>query len=205
VLVSSKKPTPADPRPVAARKKLRTHKMKKFLITAGAAVALMAAANFDSSRAQTGEKPAPAPAQAEPMMKSTPTQTEPATGPADNQIADDVDARIAQLKANLRLTVDEEKNWPALQSALHDDGITQLKAAMESPERPRRHEREDQERSERPNDIALLREVADRLTAKGAALKKLADVAEPLYASLDDRQRRELFQFLRTDFELRRR
>ena len=177
--------------------------MKKFLITAGAAVALMAAANVDSSGAQTGDKPAPA--QAEPMMKSTPNQAEPATGPADNQIANDVDARIAQLKANLRLTVDQEKNWPALQTALHDDGIGQLKAAMESPERPRRHEREDQDRSERPSDIALLREMADSLTARGAALKKLADAADPLYASLDDRQRRELFQFMRTDFELRRR
>ena len=55
-----------------------------------------------------------------------------------------------------------------------------------------------------PDDIALLREMADSLSARGA-LKKLADAADPLYASLDDRQRRELFQFLRTDFELRRR
>ena len=139
-------------------------------------------------------------------MKSTPTQAEPTTGPADNQIANDVDARIALLKANLRLTVDQEKNWPALQAALHDDGVGQLKAAMENPEHPpRRHEREDQDRSERPNDIAMLREMADSLTARGAALKKLADAADPLYASLDDRQRRELFQFMRTDFELRRR
>ena len=101
-------------------------------------------------------------------MKSTATQTETPTGPADNQIANDVDARIAQLKANLRLTVDQEKNWPALQAALHDDGVGQLKTAMENPERPRRHEREDQDRSERPNDIALLREMADSLSARGA-------------------------------------
>jgi hypothetical protein len=37
-----------------------------------------------------------------------------------------VDARIAQFKANLSLTVDQAKNWPGLQSALHDDGIAQL-------------------------------------------------------------------------------
>lgn len=177
--------------------------MKNVLITGLASAALMGAASLNVSHAQTSDKPPPA--QAEPMMKSSPAQAEPAVGPADNQIANDVDARIAQLKANLHLTVDQEKHWPALQTALHDDGIAQLKAALESPERPRRHEREVQDRSERPDDIAILREMADSLTARGASLKKLADAADPLYASLDDRQRHELVQFLRSDFELRRR
>ena len=49
-----------------------------------------------------------------------------------------------------------------------------------------------------------MRVMADMLSARGASLKKLADAAEPLYGSLDDRQKHELFQFLRTDFEWRR-
>jgi hypothetical protein len=49
-----------------------------------------------------------------------------------------------------------------------------------------------------------MRMKADDLSARGASLKKLADAAEPLYGSLDDRQKRELVQFLTTDFEKRR-
>ena len=37
-----------------------------------------------------------------------------------NQIVDMADARIAQLKADLRLTPDQDKNWGSFQSALHD-------------------------------------------------------------------------------------
>ena len=177
--------------------------MKKLLIAGLASAALTGAASFNVLHAQTNDNPPPA--QAEPMMKPSPAQAEAAAGPADNQIANDVDARIAQLKASLHLTVDQEKNWPDLQTALHEEGVGQLKAALESPERPRRHDRKSQDRSERPDDIALLREMAASLAARGAALKKLADAADPLYASLDDRQKRELFQFLRSDFELRRR
>ena len=37
-----------------------------------------------------------------------------------NQVVDMADARIAQLKAELRLTPDQDKNWGTFQSALHD-------------------------------------------------------------------------------------
>lgn len=50
-----------------------------------------------------------------------------------------------------------------------------------------------------------MRTMADDLTARGAALKKLADAAEPLYGSLDDRQKNELIRFLRITFERRHR
>ena len=163
--------------------------MKK-LIVIGIASALAVFPQINGSIAQTGDK-APA------------GQSEQKTGPAENQIANEVDARIAQLKANLNLTVDQEKNWPGLQSALHDYGIGQLKSAMDKENRPSRRDRE-QQGQDRPNDIALMRTMADDLGARGASLKKLADAAEPLYGSLDDRQKHELFHFLRTDFENRR-
>jgi hypothetical protein len=43
--------------------------------------------------------------------------------PTANQIADEVDARIAKLKAELRLTEDQSKNWGSVQTALHDIGV----------------------------------------------------------------------------------
>jgi hypothetical protein len=40
--------------------------------------------------------------------------------PTANQLIDQADARIAELKADLRLTTDEDKNWDGFQSAVHD-------------------------------------------------------------------------------------
>jgi hypothetical protein len=164
--------------------------MKKFMILGIATAALISSAQINVSNAQSGDK-------------SPPAQSEQKTGPADNQVANDVDARIAQLKANLRLTVDQEKNWSGVQTALHDYGIGQSKNGMESRNRPSRRDREEQGQ-DRPNDIAMMRTMADSLSAKGAALKKFADAAEPLYGSLDDRQKHELVQFLRAEFDTRR-
>ncbi|MGA7426058.1 MAG: hypothetical protein WBX07_05590, partial [Rhodoplanes sp.] len=39
-----------------------------------------------------------------------------------NQIAAEMDARSARIKADLRLTPEQEKNWPGLESALRDIG-----------------------------------------------------------------------------------
>ncbi|WP_294531855.1 Spy/CpxP family protein refolding chaperone [uncultured Rhodoblastus sp.] len=163
--------------------------MKKRILIGLASAALTGFPLLNGSIAQTDNKTPAA-------------QAERNTGPADNQIANEVDARIAHLKAQLNLSVDQEKNWPGLQSALHDYGVGQLKHAIESENRPSRRERARQGQ-ERPNEIGVLRTIADNLAARGASLKKLADAAEPLYATLDERQQHELFQFLRTDFERR--
>src|SRR5665213_1266143 len=40
------------------------------------------------------------------------------------------DARIAALHAGLKLTADQEKNWPAVESALRGDVMTQRGAAL---------------------------------------------------------------------------
>jgi zinc resistance-associated protein len=88
------------------------------------------------------------------------------------------DARIAALHAGLKLTPDQEKNWPAVEGALHDLA-----------------KQRDQRRAERagnppPQDpIERLARRAERMQGQGAALKKLADAAGPLYRSLDDAQK----------------
>jgi hypothetical protein len=88
------------------------------------------------------------------------------------------DARIAGLHAGLKLTPEQEKNWPALESALRDMGKQRQErfAARATAERP-------------ANPIERLNLMADAMQARGAALKKVADAAGPLYSSLDDAQK----------------
>src|SRR4029078_325789 len=74
------------------------------------------------------------------------------------------DARVASLKAGLKLTAEQEKNWPAGETAMRD-------LAKERADRPanRRHPR-------RGGDaMARLRQGADAMTTRAASLKKLAD------------------------------
>ncbi len=88
------------------------------------------------------------------------------------------DARIAALHAGLQLTPDQEKNWPAVESALKDLAKQRSDwfAARASADKPKT-----------PIDRLALR--ADRMTSRGAALKKLADAAGPLYGSLNPDQK----------------
>jgi hypothetical protein len=101
------------------------------------------------------------------------------------------DARIAALKAGLKLTPDQEKNWPALEQALKQAAkqrSDQYAAAHASADR-------------RGDPIDRLRNYADDLTTRGATLKSVADAAAPLYQSLDDAQKRRFVRLAR--FEAR--
>lgn len=94
------------------------------------------------------------------------------------------DARIAALKAGLKLTPDQDKNWPALEKALRDQAKARSDrfAARASAERPQ-------------GPVERLKLRAERMTERGASLKQVADAAAPLYQSLDDSQKRR-FQML---------
>jgi zinc resistance-associated protein len=92
------------------------------------------------------------------------------------------DARIAGLKAGLKLTPEQEKNWPAVETAIRD--LT--KARFERMQARR-------DGGDRQLDpIERLRQRADVMTERAAGLKKLADASEPLYKRLDDAQKRRL-------------
>lgn len=98
------------------------------------------------------------------------------------------DARIAALKAGLALNAEQEKLWPPVESALRE--LAGKRVQMREQFRAERRDREG------PADpIERLRRGADRLSETGADLKRLADVTEPLYQSLDDSQKRR-FQML---------
>jgi LTXXQ motif family protein len=169
--------------------------MKKLMIIALSGAALIGSGAVAPSLAQTNDNTAPT--QSQPNATAA-TQAD-RNGPPANQISNEVDARIAQLKASLRLTADQEKNWPGLQSAIRDYGVAEFKQPVTG-----RSARSDRHRSDRPNDITRMRSNADEMTARAAMMKKLADATEPLYNNLDDWQRGKLFQFLGTHFRLGR-
>jgi hypothetical protein len=127
--------------------------------------------------------------------QSTGTGAEPATtgareqAPRSRMSAEDMqafaDARVAALKAGLKLTPEQEKNWPAVETAIRD-----LAKARMDRMNARRDARRDRDQKRDP--IERLRQRADRMAESAAGLKKLADASEPLYKSLDDAQKRRL-------------
>jgi len=92
------------------------------------------------------------------------------------------DARIAALHAGLALNADQEKSWPPVEQALRDLARMRIERATAA--------RDQQQPSDNP--IERLQKRADALTARGTALKHLADAAAPLYQSLDDAQKHRL-------------
>lgn len=106
------------------------------------------------------------------------------------------DARIAALKAGLKLTADQEKNWPAVETAMRDlakDRAMRMNARAERREAARANA----QAPAAPDAIARIRDRADAMTARAAGLKKLADASEPLYKSLDDGQKRRFAMLIR--------
>ena len=98
------------------------------------------------------------------------------------------DARIAAVHAGLKLTPDQEKLWPPLEAAVRDFAKLRIDRAN-----ARMNARSDDKDAQNQDDpVARLRQRADNMTASGAALKKIADAADPLYKTLDQGQKRRL-------------
>ena len=97
------------------------------------------------------------------------------------------DARIAAVHAGLKLTADQEKLWPPVEAAVKEFAklrIDRANARMNPPQ---------DDASQKPDDpVARLRERADTMATSAAAMKKIADAADPLYKTLDDGQKRRL-------------
>lgn len=98
-----------------------------------------------------------------------------------------IDARVAALKAGLELTSDQQKSWPAFEQAYRD--VARLRAD--------RMKARFEQRGENTDPIERLQKRADALNARGAALKRLADAASPLYQSLDDAQKHRFVMLAR--------
>ena len=95
------------------------------------------------------------------------------------------DARIAAVHAGLKLNADQEKLWPPVESAVRDLVKLRLDRAN-----ARANAKPDDSKPDDP--VARLRERAEDMTTMAAAMKKVADAADPLYKTLDDGQKRRL-------------
>jgi LTXXQ motif family protein len=97
------------------------------------------------------------------------------------QIVAGNDADIDRIKKELNLTPDQEKNWGAFSSAMHylgHNGADRLNLRIERAKR------------DPPDDIVeQMRNEAQFLVDRAQDQRNVADSAEPLYGSLDDKQK----------------
>lgn len=100
-----------------------------------------------------------------------------------NQLAAENDVRIARMKADLRLTADQEKNWAGIETALRDQGKRRADRFVAY--------RADSAKQTGAEDfVASMNRQADELSDRSTDMKKLAAAAQPLYTSLDDQQKK---------------
>ena len=97
------------------------------------------------------------------------------------QIVSNSDAYIERIKTELKLTPDQEKNWGAFSSAMHylgHNGAERLNLRVTRAKR------------DPPDDIIeQMRNEAQFLVDRAADQRNVADAAEPLFASLDEKQK----------------
>ena len=104
------------------------------------------------------------------------------------------DARIAAVHAGLKLTADQEKLWPPVETAVRDFAKLRIDRAN-----ARMNAQKDDSQQKPDDPVTRLRERADNMAATAAAMKKIADAADPLYKTLDDSQKRRLAVLTRMD------
>lgn len=94
-----------------------------------------------------------------------------------------IDARVAAIHAGLKLSAEQEKLWPPVETAMRN--LANLRVIMMQTMR--------QSQGMMASDpVGLLRGMADRMSQEADAMRKLADAASPLYATLDEAQKRRL-------------
>jgi hypothetical protein len=119
---------------------------------------------------------APVPAPAPPMLtqQGVPELTA-------EQIVASSDANIERIKKELNLTAEQEKNWGSFASAMHylgHNGADRLNLRIARAKR------------DPPDDIIeQMRNEAQFLVDRAADQRNVADSAEPLFATLDDKQK----------------
>jgi LTXXQ motif family protein len=98
-----------------------------------------------------------------------------------DQIVANSDAYIERIKKELNLTADQEKNWAGFSSAMHylgHNGAERLNLRIERAKR------------DPPDDIVeQMRNEAQFLIDRAADQRNVADAAEPLFTSLDEKQK----------------
>ena len=104
---------------------------------------------------------------------------------ADHQAL--LDAKLAGLKAGLKLTPDQEKLWGPFEAAVRDAAKMRMEHMRVMMDRMRGMMGED---AERRSPVDHIEAMAAHMSEAASALTKIADAAKPFYASLDDSQKR---------------
>lgn len=98
-----------------------------------------------------------------------------------DQIVANSDANIERIKTELKLTPEQEKHWTGFNSAMHylgHNGADRLNLRIARAKR------------DPPDDIIeQMRNEAQFLNDRAVDQRNVADAAEPLFASLDDKQK----------------
>jgi LTXXQ motif family protein len=114
--------------------------------------------------------------------KQQPVLTQEGESPMSaEQIVANSDANIDRIKAELKLTPEQEKHWTGFNSAMHylgHNGADRLNLRIARAKR------------DPPDDIVeQMRNEAQFLNDRAADQRNVADAAEPLFVSLDDKQK----------------
>lgn len=125
-----------------------------------------------------------------------PVAAEPAEAQAlAQQSAEDratlVEARVAALKAGLKLTSAQEKHWDALEKVLRE-------VIAARSERQKTFQEKSAEFHEKDEVIQGMKLGGRDLVARGEELQKVADAATPLFDSLDAAQKHRFTLLLRS-------
>jgi hypothetical protein len=142
------------------------------------------AATAPNGAKQPGSNKASKSAQADKAAKQQPavlTQEQGAPQLTAEQIVANSDSNIERIKTELNLTPEQEKNWTAFNSAMHylgHNGADRLNLRIARAQR------------DPPDDIIeQMRNEAQFLDDRAVDQRNVADAAEPLFASLDAKQK----------------
>lgn len=100
-----------------------------------------------------------------------------------------LEARLAAIKAGLTLSDAQQKLWPAVESAMRE----LHKQRIERAERLRKD-------GVPANPLDRMKLAGESMTARGAAMTKMAEASKPLYDTLSDDQKRRLQMLTRGHF-----
>jgi LTXXQ motif family protein len=142
--------------------------MRKFVLVSASAAAMVASTFGLGAFAAAGDAPTP------------PSAVEMQHMQEDHAAM--LDAHLAGMKAGLQLTAEQEKNWPAFETAIRD--VAKARAASW------REWREKMEHAERASPIEHMTMMSERLQRISGELKTVADASKPLYDSLSEAQKR---------------
>lgn len=105
------------------------------------------------------------------------------------------DARLAAIKAGLKLTPEQEKLWGPAETTVRE--LAKKWSERMAQRRADREKLRDGDRRPDVNPVERIRVRAEHLAERAADMKRFADAAQPLYATLDDNQKRRLHTLVR--------